>query len=59
MTLVDDLRERVTTERVDELIIQASDLLEAAALHPTRLRGQRARRQASYCISRAAELYRS
>lgn len=59
MTLVAEWQEQIVTEQVDALIIQASDLLEVAALYPMRLPGQRARRQASYLRSRAEELHRS
>jgi hypothetical protein len=59
VSLIAEWRERIVTERVDELIAQASDLLEVASLYPNRLAGQRARRQASYLTTRAKELSRS
>jgi hypothetical protein len=59
VSLVAEWRARVTEERVDALIVQASDLLEVAELYPMRLPGQRARRQASYLRSRAEELWQT
>lgn len=55
MSLITEWRDRIVAEQVDALLTQASDLLEVAALHPTTLPGQRARRQASYLKSHARE----